>query len=118
MARPTTVTLDELMTTVADYYGISRDDLLGRGRNKELVHPRQVVMYLAREELQLTLPQIGESLAGAITRPSFTALTKLPNPSIATIASAARYWPFGSGYTIEVGRSTHITVSKCWLKTR
>ncbi len=64
MARPTTVTLDELMTTVGDYYGISRDDLLGRGRNKELVHPRQVVMYLAREELQLTLPQIGDAIGG------------------------------------------------------
>jgi chromosomal replication initiator protein len=64
MARPTTVTLEELVITVADFYGISRDDLLGRGRNKELVHPRQVVMYLAREELQLTLPQIGESLGG------------------------------------------------------
>jgi chromosomal replication initiator protein len=64
MARPTTVTLDELVMTVADFYSISRDDLLGRGRNKELVHPRQVVMYLAREELQLTLPQIGESLGG------------------------------------------------------
>jgi chromosomal replication initiator protein len=64
MARPATVTLDELVMTVADFYGISRDDLLGRGRNRELVHPRQVVMYLAREELQLTLPQIGESLGG------------------------------------------------------
>jgi chromosomal replication initiator protein len=64
MARPTTVTLDELVMTVADFYSISRDDLLGRGRNRELVHPRQVVMYLAREELQLTLPQIGESLGG------------------------------------------------------
>jgi len=64
MVRPTTVTLDELIITVADFYSISRDDLLGRGRNKELAHPRQVVMYLAREELQLTLPQIGESLGG------------------------------------------------------
>jgi chromosomal replication initiator protein len=64
MARPTSVTLDELMTTVGDYYGVSRDDLLGRGRNKELVHPRQVVMYLAREELQLTLPQIGDAIGG------------------------------------------------------
>ena len=64
MVRPTTVTLDELVITVADFYSISRDDLLGRGRNKELAHPRQVVMYLAREELQLTLPQIGESLGG------------------------------------------------------
>jgi chromosomal replication initiator protein len=64
MARPATVTLDELVMTVAEFYSIPRDELLGRGRNKEVVHPRQVVMYLAREELQLTLPQIGESLGG------------------------------------------------------
>ena len=64
VARPTTVTLDEVVTTVADFYGVARDDLLGRGRNKELVHPRQVVMYLAREELQMTLPQIGDCLGG------------------------------------------------------
>ncbi len=64
MARPSTVTLDEVVSTVAVHFGVSRDDLLGRGRNKELVHPRQVAMYLAREELQLTLPQIGEALGG------------------------------------------------------
>jgi chromosomal replication initiator protein len=64
VARPTMVTLDELVTTVADFYGAARDDVLGRGRSKDLVHPRQVVMYLAREELQLTLPQIGDALGG------------------------------------------------------
>ena len=64
MARPASVTFDELMMTVSSFYNVSRDDLLGRGRNKDLVHPRQIVMYLAREELQLTLPQIGEELGG------------------------------------------------------
>lgn len=64
MVRPTTVTLDEMVMTVSDFYGVSRDDILGRGRNKELVLPRQVAMYLAREELQMTLPQIGDALGG------------------------------------------------------
>jgi chromosomal replication initiator protein len=64
MSRPSTVTIDEILSTVANYYSISMDDLLGRGRNRELVHPRQVAMYLAREELQVTLPQIGEALGG------------------------------------------------------
>lgn len=64
MARPATVTLDEVITTVASFYSVTRDDLTGRGRNKELVHPRQIAMYLLREELQLTLPQIGEALGG------------------------------------------------------
>jgi chromosomal replication initiator protein len=52
------------MTTVAAFYGVTRDELLGRSRSKEMVHPRQVAMYLAREELQITLPQIGEVLGG------------------------------------------------------
>lgn len=64
MSRPSTMTISDILSTVANYYSISMDDLLGRGRNKELVHPRQVAMYLAREELQTTLPQIGEALGG------------------------------------------------------
>lgn len=64
MARPSSVTLDEVLATVAAFYNISHDDLLGRGRNRELVHPRQIAMYLAREELQITLPQIGDALGG------------------------------------------------------
>jgi chromosomal replication initiator protein len=64
MARPTSISIEEVMTTVAAFYGVTRDELLGRSRSKEMVHPRQVVMYLAREELQITLPQIGEILGG------------------------------------------------------
>jgi chromosomal replication initiator protein len=64
MARPTSISIEEVMTTVAAFYGVTRDELLGRSRSKEMVHPRQVVMYLAREELQITLPQIGEVLGG------------------------------------------------------
>jgi chromosomal replication initiator protein len=64
MARPTSISIEEVMTTVGAFYGVTRDELLGRSRSKEMVHPRQVVMYLAREELQITLPQIGEILGG------------------------------------------------------
>ena len=64
MSRPSTLTLNEIVSTVAAFFNISRDDLLGRGRNKELVYPRQIAMYLAREEMQMTLPLIGESLGG------------------------------------------------------
>jgi len=64
MARPTSISIEEVLTTVASFYGVTRDELLGRSRSKEMVHPRQVVMYLAREELQITLPQIGEVLGG------------------------------------------------------
>jgi chromosomal replication initiator protein len=64
LSRPSNLTLNEIISTVAAFFNISRDDLLGRGRNKELVYPRQIAMYLAREEMQMTLPLIGESLGG------------------------------------------------------
>ncbi len=65
MVRPASISIEEVLTTVASFYGVTRDELLGRSRSKEMVHPRQVVMYLAREELQITLPQIGEVLGGS-----------------------------------------------------
>jgi chromosomal replication initiator protein len=55
---------DEVLAAVADYYRINLDDLKGRGRNKEIVIPRQMAMYLLREETGASLPQIGEALGG------------------------------------------------------
>ena len=64
VARPSSVTLNEVIQVVAQFYNVSTDDLVNRGRNKEQVRPRQVVMYVAREELRATLPDIGEALGG------------------------------------------------------
>jgi chromosomal replication initiator protein len=64
VARPSSLTLIEIIQIVAHFYNVPLDDLIGRGRNKELVKPRQVAMYLGREEIQATLPQIGEALGG------------------------------------------------------
>jgi len=64
VARPSSLTLNEVLMTVASFYNVSMDDMVGRARNKELVKPRQVAMYLCREEMQATLPQIGEALGG------------------------------------------------------
>ncbi len=55
---------NEVLAAVAEYYRIELDDLRGRGRNKEIVTPRQMAMYLLREETGASLPQIGEELGG------------------------------------------------------
>jgi chromosomal replication initiator protein len=55
---------DEVLAAVADYYRISIEDLKGRGRNKEIVTPRQMAMYFLRAETDASLPQIGEELGG------------------------------------------------------
>ncbi len=47
---------------VARFYNIDPDVLTGRSRNKKVVRPRQICMYLSREETRSSLPQIGQAL--------------------------------------------------------
>jgi chromosomal replication initiator protein len=55
---------DRVVDVVASSFGISREKLMGRERTREAALPRQVVMYLLREEANVSLPQIGEVLGG------------------------------------------------------
>jgi len=54
----------QIIETVADYYDIEGQALLNRCRRKDIVRPRQVAMYLMREDLQASFPGIGEQLGG------------------------------------------------------
>jgi len=62
LARPVILTPAEIVEEVARYYSLAADSLRGRSRSKEIARSRQVAMYLAREETQASLPQIGEAL--------------------------------------------------------
>jgi chromosomal replication initiator protein len=55
---------DEVIRRVADVYGVTVDRILGRDRSRQVALPRQVAMYLLREESNISLPQIGETLGG------------------------------------------------------
>ena len=55
---------DKIVTQVAEYYKLSIEKLLGRDRTKDVAHPRQIAMYLLREEAKISFPQIGEALGG------------------------------------------------------
>jgi chromosomal replication initiator protein len=54
----------QVLAAVASVFGLSLDDLLGRSRSRDIALPRQVAMYLMREEINSSLPQIGEVLGG------------------------------------------------------
>jgi len=54
----------KVLQAVADVFGIASDDLLGRSRSRDVSLPRHVAMYLLREELNASLPQIGDALGG------------------------------------------------------
>ena len=58
------VSPDQIIKAVTKYYNISESDLKGTSRKKEIVKPRQVAMYLLREELEYSFPFIGKKIGG------------------------------------------------------
>ena len=55
---------ERIVETVAKYYGVPSDQLRGKARDKQIVLPRQIAMYLMREETESPLLRIGEALGG------------------------------------------------------
>ncbi|MCC6147960.1 MAG: chromosomal replication initiator protein DnaA [Anaerolineaceae bacterium] len=54
----------QVLAAVAAVFGLTTDRLLSRDRSRTAALPRQVAMYLLREEVNVSLPQIGEALGG------------------------------------------------------
>ncbi|MEK9166666.1 MAG: chromosomal replication initiator protein DnaA [Patescibacteria group bacterium] len=52
----------KIIRTVDEFYDITEKELVHRSRKKEIVRPRQIAMYLLREELKCSFPFIGEKL--------------------------------------------------------
>jgi chromosomal replication initiator protein len=58
------VSSQDIIHTVAEFYNLTEDELRGSRRTRRIARPRQVVMYLLREETEASLPQIGNELGG------------------------------------------------------
>jgi chromosomal replication initiator protein len=58
------VSPERIMKMTAEFYNIEEEDLMRKGRKKEVVHPRQVGMYLMRMELQTSFAAIGKYFGG------------------------------------------------------
>jgi chromosomal replication initiator protein len=58
------ITVDSIISAVAEYFGLTVDDLAGASRNRTLVTARQIAMYLCRELTDLSLPKIGQRFGG------------------------------------------------------
>jgi len=58
------ITVDFIQRCVVEEFGISLQDLKTKRRNKQVVMPRQIAMYLSRELTELSLPEIGELFGG------------------------------------------------------
>ncbi len=64
VARQEELELGDILSAVARHFKVSEEDLLGRSRRKQIALARQMVMYLAREEMSTSLPKIGQALGG------------------------------------------------------
>jgi chromosomal replication initiator protein len=58
------VNTDTILNVVAEHFHIKKEDILSKSRKQDIAVPRQIAMYLIREELKLTFPNIGEALGG------------------------------------------------------
>ena len=63
-SQNTNLTPKKIVKTVCAYFDVSNEDLIGSCRRKELVTPRQIVMFLMREEIKSSYPSIGAELGG------------------------------------------------------
>lgn len=58
------VTPERIISEITQQYGLTRERLLSKERSREVALPRQIAMYLMREETSTSLPKIGEILGG------------------------------------------------------
>lgn len=59
-----TVSVKHVVSKVAEFYGIDEESIYEKTRRREVVRPRQVIMYLLREDFSVSYPTIGSKLGG------------------------------------------------------
>lgn len=58
------ISVEEVVRRIAGYYEINEKSIYEKTRKKEVVKPRQIIMYVLREEFSVSYPSIGEKLGG------------------------------------------------------
>lgn len=58
------VSAKKIIQAVAEFYDLKEKEILSSSRKKEIVKPRQIAMFLLREELKSSFPFIGRKFGG------------------------------------------------------
>lgn len=56
--------IKEVVKMIANFYNIEESVIYEKTRKKEVVKPRQVAMYILREDFNISFPSIGDKLGG------------------------------------------------------
>lgn len=59
-AEPVSVTVDRIFSAITDRFGVSREDMVGKKREKAIAEARHVSVYLIREITEMSFPNIGK----------------------------------------------------------
>src|SRR3989344_1638105 len=54
----------EVVKIISDFYKIEEESIYEKTRKKEIIKPRQIIMYILREDFSISYPSIGEKLGG------------------------------------------------------
>jgi chromosomal replication initiator protein len=57
-----TIGFNDIVREVAMFYNVPKEEILKRSRCQDIVKPRQIIMYLMREEMKSSYPYIAEKL--------------------------------------------------------
>ena len=58
------VSVKNIIAKVADFYGVEESSMYAKTRKREIVRPRQIIMYILREDFHLSYPAIGTVFGG------------------------------------------------------
>jgi chromosomal replication initiator protein len=58
------VSIQNIVKTISDFYEVSEENIYEKTRRKEIVKARQLIMYILREDFNISYPLIGQKLGG------------------------------------------------------
>ncbi|MBX4181453.1 chromosomal replication initiator protein DnaA [Candidatus Parcubacteria bacterium] len=59
-----TVAVKDVVRIISDFYNIKEESIYEKTRHKEVIRPRQIIMYILREDFNISYPSIGQKMGG------------------------------------------------------
>lgn len=85
-ARPHHITAKQIIDKTARHFGIDVKDMCSARRDKYIVQPRQIAMYLLRSELKLSFPKIAQELGRKDHTTAMHSVEKITRESLTNLS--------------------------------
>ena len=81
-SRPKHISPRQIIEKTAKYFQIPMEDIMGPKRDKDIVVPRQIAMYILRSELHLSFPKIARELGRKDHTTAIHSIEKIEKESV------------------------------------